>query len=78
MLKGFLQDGVLTGRATGLMLPTPEDIRSYAMGFYYGAMALMFAALLVSWWVKNSKFGLGLFAINMDIDAAETVGVNTI
>jgi branched-chain amino acid transport system permease protein len=40
-------------------------------------MALMFAALLVSWWVKKGKFGLGLFAINMDMDAAETVGVNT-
>jgi len=78
LLKGFLQEGVLTGGATGLMLPTPEDIKSYAVGFYYGAMGLMFAALLISWWVKNSKFGLGLFAINMDIDAAETIGVNTV
>ena len=78
LLKEALQDGVLTGGATGLMLPTPEDIHSYAMGFYYLAMGLMFAALLASWWVKKSKFGLGLFAINMDIDAAETVGVNTV
>ncbi len=77
LLKGFLQKGVLTGGATGLMLPTPEDIRAYATGFYYGVMVLMFAALFVSWRVKNGKFGLGLFAINMDIDAAETVGVNT-
>jgi len=78
LLKDALQDGVLTGGATGLMLPTPEDIHSYAMGFYYLAMGLMFAALLASWWVKKSKFGLGLFAINMDIDAAETLGVNTV
>jgi branched-chain amino acid transport system permease protein len=77
-LKNFLQDGVLTGGATGLMLPTPENIHAYAVGFYYGAMGLMFAALLASWWVKNSKFGLGLFAINMDIDAAETIGVDTV
>ncbi len=77
VLKGFLQKGVLTGGATGLMLPTPPDIRSYATGFYYGVMVLMFAALFVSWWVKNGKFGLGLFAINMDVDAAETVGVST-
>jgi branched-chain amino acid transport system permease protein len=76
-LKGFLHDGVLTGGATGLMLPTPPDIRSYALGFYYGALGLMFAALLVSWKVKTSKFGLGLFAIHMDIDAAETLGVKT-
>lgn len=78
LLKGFLKEGVLTGGATGLMLPTPPDIHSYAVGFYYGAMGLMFAGLLVSWWVKKSKFGLGLFAINMDIDAAETLGVNTV
>jgi branched-chain amino acid transport system permease protein len=77
LLKGFLQKGVLTGGATGLMLPTPSDIRGYATGFYYGVLVLMLAALLVSWWVKNGKFGLGLFAINMDTDAAETVGVNT-
>ncbi len=76
-LKGFLRDGVLTGGATGLMLPTPPDIRSYALGFYYGALGVMFAALLVSWKVKTSKFGLGLLAINMDIDAAETLGVKT-
>jgi branched-chain amino acid transport system permease protein len=76
-LKGFLRDGVLTGGATGLMLPTPPDIHSYALGFYYGAMGLMFAALFVSWKVKTSKFGLGLLAINMDIDAAETLGVRT-
>lgn len=78
LLKGFLKEGVLTGGATGLMLPTPPDIHAYALGFYYGAMVLMFAALSISWWVKSSKFGLGLFAINMDIDAAETMGVNTI
>jgi branched-chain amino acid transport system permease protein len=75
--KAFMPKGVLTGGATGLMLPTPTDIRAYATGFYYGAMLLMFLALLISWWVRNSKFGLGLFAINMDIDAAETVGVST-
>lgn len=77
LLKGVLYKGVFTGGATGLMLPTPPDIRAYATGFYYGGMVLMFLALLVSWWVKNSKFGLGLFAVNMDTDAAETVGVNT-
>lgn len=77
LLQGLLRRGVLTGGATGLMLPTPPDIRAYATGFYYGTMALMVLALLVSWRVKNSKFGLGLFAINMDMDAAETVGVNT-
>ena len=76
-MKPLMPKGVLTGGASGLMLPTPPDIRTYATAFYYVGMAVMFAALFVSWWVKRSKFGLGLFAINMDIDAAETVGVNT-
>ena len=58
--------------------PNKQVLRDISLGFYYGAMGLMFAALLASWWVKNSKFGLGLFAINMDIDAAETIGVNTV
>ncbi len=76
-MKPLMPKGVLTGGASGLMLPTPPDIRAYATAFYYVGMAVMLGALLVSWWVKRSKFGLGLFAINMDIDAAETVGVNT-
>jgi branched-chain amino acid transport system permease protein len=37
----------------------------------------MLFALLVSWWIRHSRFGLGLFAINMDTDAAETLGVDT-
>ena len=78
IFKGLLINGVLTGGATGLMLPTPEDIQLYATGFYYGALVAMFAALFVSWRVRESKFGLGLFAINMDVDAAETVGVDTV
>jgi branched-chain amino acid transport system permease protein len=77
LFEGLLRKGVLTGGATGLMLPTPPDIRAYATAFYYGGLALMFLALAISWWVRKSKFGLGLFAINMDIDAAETVGVPT-
>ena len=77
LLGGLLQRGVLTGGATGLMVPTPPDIQAYATGFYYFGLVLTLLVLLVSYWVKKSKFGLGLFAINMDMDAAETVGVNT-
>ena len=58
LLKGFLRDGVLTGGATGLMLPTPQDIFAYAVGFYYGAMGLMCAALLVSGWTVSLAVNL--------------------
>ena len=33
--------------------------------------------LLVSWWIRRSKFGMGLIAIREDEDKAATVGVST-
>ncbi len=33
--------------------------------------------MLTTMWIRAGRFGLGLFAINMDRDAAETVGVPT-
>lgn len=66
----------LTGGAGGLTLPTPKDIHLYLLGFYYLALLLTTGSLLVSVWVRNSRFGLGLFAIRMDEDAAEALGVN--
>ncbi len=71
------KNGILTGGASGLPLPTPPGIRLYALNFYYGALAFMVIVLLITIWVRRSRFGLGLSAINMDTDAAETVGVNT-
>ena len=69
--------GVFTGGASGLPLPTPPNIRAYALSFYYGILVLTVVVLFVTVWVRSSKFGLGLFSINMDPDAAETLGVNT-
>ena len=70
----------LTGGASGLTLPQPQSpaaVQQYALLMFYILMAWMVAVLLISAWVKNSRFGLGLLAVNMDEDAAETVGVNT-
>ncbi len=66
-----------TGGASGLNLHVPEDIKSYALQYYYIGLAWMIIVMLISWAVRRSRFGLGLFAINMDTDAAETLGVNT-
>lgn len=68
----------LTGGAGGLTLPTPEDIRLYLFGFYYMGFFLMLGSLLISAAIRNSRFGLGLFAIRMDEDAAEALGVNAL
>src|SRR3954451_3631466 len=37
----------------------------------------MVVTLLVSWWVRVSKLGTGLFAIHDDEDVAEVMGVPT-
>jgi len=40
-------------------------------------LAVTIAVIVVSWYIKKSKFGLGLMAIREDEDAAITLGVNT-
>ncbi len=44
---------------------------------YYLVLALALAVVVLSYFVKNSKFGLGLLAIREDEDAAEVMGVVT-
>ncbi len=44
---------------------------------YYLVLALALAVVIISYMVKNSKFGLGLLAIREDEDAAEVMGVIT-
>lgn len=44
---------------------------------YYLLVALALAAIVLSYLVKTSKFGLGLVAIREDEDAAEVMGVTT-
>lgn len=73
----MLNTAGLTGGASGVTLPTPADFPAYALQYFYLGLAWTVVVMLVSWWIKNSRFGLGLFAINMDADAAETLGVNT-
>ena len=72
-----VRDRPLTGGASGLNLPIPPDIQSYALNYYYGTLTFMLVTIAVSWWVGRSRFGLALRAINMDPDAAETLGVST-
>jgi branched-chain amino acid transport system permease protein len=68
----------LTNGSAGLYLPTPswsEDV--FYLPFYYVALFLALLALGVSWWVRHSKFGLGLLAIRDDEDRALSLGVKT-
>ncbi len=69
----------LTKGSTGLSLPIPSDWGGdfFNTPFYYGALVLLLLALAISWWVRNSKYGLGLLAIRDDEDRALSLGVKT-
>lgn len=69
----------LTNGSTGLSLPIPVDWGGYFFNtpFYYVSLALLVLAIAVSWWIRNSKYGLGLLAIRDDEDRALGLGVKT-
>ena len=68
----------LTNGSGGLSYPVPTwsgDI--YNLPFYYVSLLLVLVALALSWWIRNSKYGLGLLAIRDDEDRALGLGVKT-
>jgi branched-chain amino acid transport system permease protein len=68
----------LTGGSEGLALPVPTWNLDYQdWPFYYPLLALMVTMIAVSWWVRRSKLGLGLFAIRDDEDKAAGLGLRT-
>jgi ABC-type branched-subunit amino acid transport system ATPase component/ABC-type branched-subunit amino acid transport system permease subunit len=68
----------LTNGTAGLTLPLPLWDPAYAnWPFYYSLVGILVASLLMSWWIRRVKFGMGLIAIREDEDKAATVGVNT-
>jgi branched-chain amino acid transport system permease protein len=65
-----------TGGSNGVTLPLPgwsSDLGN--IPFYYAFLALMVVAVLLSWWIRRTKFGMGLIAIREDEDKAATIGV---
>jgi ABC-type branched-subunit amino acid transport system ATPase component/ABC-type branched-subunit amino acid transport system permease subunit len=68
----------LTNGTGGITLPLPTWSIDYQYWpFYYTLMALLAVSLVVSWWIRRNKFGMGLIAIREDEDKAATVGVST-
>jgi branched-chain amino acid transport system permease protein len=68
----------LTNGSAGMSLPIPDwSGAAFNLPFYYVALALLLLALAVSWWIRNSKYGLGLLAIRDDEDRALGLGVRT-
>jgi len=64
----------ITGGASGLNLPTTVPSKTW---FYYAALVFAALAFGVAAWVRGSRFGLGLAALRMDQEAAESLGVRT-
>jgi branched-chain amino acid transport system permease protein len=68
----------ITGGSNGIFMPlTPWDASVADLPFYYVALGFLLIAVVVSWWIRHSKFGLGLLAIRDDEDRALGLGVQT-
>jgi branched-chain amino acid transport system permease protein len=66
----------ITGGSTGMNVSPPTwSGNDYNLPFYYFALGTAVVALLVSWGVRRSKFGLGLLAIRDDEDRAKGLGI---
>jgi branched-chain amino acid transport system permease protein len=69
----------LTNGSTGLDLPFPLEWGGdfFNTPFYYAVLLLLLLSIALSWWVRHSKYGLGLLAIRDDEDRARGLGVKT-
>jgi branched-chain amino acid transport system permease protein len=69
-----------TGAGVGLMVPLRESAGNMQFGTRAGylwlVLAMVTAALLVSAWLRHSRFGAYLQAVRDNEDAARAVGVN--
>jgi branched-chain amino acid transport system permease protein len=69
-----------TGGGVGLMLPLNESVAQLQFGSRRGyvllALALLLLALLITAWLRHSRFGAWLQAVRDNEDAARAVGVN--
>lgn len=67
----------LTNGTSGITLPIPDWPREWGnWPFHIVLVALLGLSLLMSWWIRRTKFGLGLIAIREDEGKAGAVGVN--
>ncbi len=67
----------LTNGTAGLTLPLPTwDFAILNWPFYYALVAILALQLLMTWWIRRTKLGMGLIAIREDESKAATIGIN--
>lgn len=67
----------VTNGTAGLTLPLPDWPEAWGnWPFHLALVALLAASLLMTWWIRRTKFGMGLIAIREDEGKAGTIGVN--
>lgn len=67
----------LTNGTNGLTLPLPDWSMDYLnWPFYYSLLGILALQILLSWWVRRTKLGMGLVAIRGDESKAATIGIN--
>lgn len=65
-----------TGGSAGTTVPAPAWSGTFFnLPFYYIGLGAAIVALLVSWGIRRSKYGLGLLAIRDDEDRAKGLGI---
>lgn len=62
----------LGGTVGRILMMTPE-----LSTLYYSVLVVFVLATATAYFIKNSRFGVGLFSIKEDEDAANSLGVNT-
>jgi branched-chain amino acid transport system permease protein len=81
-VRAFVSNFDLWGRSSGMYIsldayaPLGGPMRALWI-VYFLVIVVMALSLILSLGIKNSKFGLGLFAIREDEDAAVVLGVDT-
>jgi branched-chain amino acid transport system permease protein len=78
MVRLWFDNWDLIGGSNGIALPLPPFPPQWAKApFYYAMLIAAIGAVLLSYRIRHSKFGLGLRAIAQDEIKAEVAGINT-
>ncbi|RMF81748.1 MAG: branched-chain amino acid ABC transporter permease [Chloroflexi bacterium] len=78
VLRTIIDNWDFLGGVRGLTLPLIGlDVQLVKIPFYYAMLLVALLSIYFSYWIRHSKFGLGLRAISQDEIKAETAGIPT-